>query len=533
MRIAPLFILMLCFLIGFKTFAANYETSPESCYGFPKIKNLKTKPASCIGLVASEAEVSWSWPRKVIILENTAYITALGSWEKNTGQLWKIDLHNGTAKLLFDKTDRTHGLGVGPDGFIYYGDATAIYKFNPQNPIDREVVISNLPDNYRQRDNKVIDSNHPLTDFTFLENGDLVVNIGAPSNDCKKEYASQKACYQRDEQAELRLYPYNSRTNSYDSDFLKLAKGLRNSMGLVHNPILNEIYQVENASDAKGTPDEMNLISLDNFDPNNPLDFGWPFCYGFGNRYTGYEVFKTFCGKQATQPWLLLPPHSAPLDMIYYYGDMFPELNNYLLVSWHGHSENGSRIAAYPTDKNARPLTPSKSQNPLNTPEILIDNWQKRPKGRPVGLAVDSQGAIFIVDDKNNSLIVLATGEGNVKIDSNIGYSTEDLRADFSRESLEEWNQLFQPAFLRTNCNECHSDVVNQNSSLQSLANFIDRGWLKKGEKNLKKQVLWFRINGLGGKIMPPSNTYPSLLDHEAKGDNTLSVLRKWLEKNL
>ena len=61
-------------------------------------------------------------------------------------------------------------------------------------------------------------------------------------------------------------------------------------------------------------------------------------------------------GPAYTKPVRLLPPHSAPLSMLYYDGAMFPQLRGKLLIALHGYRPAGARIAAFTVDRRGIPL---------------------------------------------------------------------------------------------------------------------------------------------------------------------------------
>ena len=50
-----------------------------------------------------------------------------------------------------------------------------------------------------------------------------------------------------------------------------------------------------------------------------------------------------------------MPPHGAPLGMLYYRGDKFPELKDKLLVALHGYRPTGSRVIVYDIDAHGLP----------------------------------------------------------------------------------------------------------------------------------------------------------------------------------
>ena len=73
-------------------------------------------------------------------------------------------------------------------------------------------------------------------------------------------------------------------------------------------------------------PDEIDILKAGG-------DYGWPHCYGNGQRYPG---FAGSCSS-ITPPELSLQAHSAPLGIGFYTGDMFPAAyRNDAFVAFHG-----------------------------------------------------------------------------------------------------------------------------------------------------------------------------------------------------
>jgi glucose/arabinose dehydrogenase len=116
--------------------------------------------------------------------------------------------------------------------------------------------------------------------------------------------------------------------------------------------------------------------------------------------------------------------------MLYYDGAMFPQLRGDLLMTWHGYRETGARIAAFKVDDRGIPLlapharytayaattgdrTVSKAYaGPASDAQILTPGWNRvdgeRPHGFPVGLAVAEDGAIWVAEDKNATILRIA-----------------------------------------------------------------------------------------------------------------------------
>jgi glucose/arabinose dehydrogenase len=167
------------------------------------------------------------------------------------------------------------------------------------------------------------------------------------------------------------------------------------------------------------------------FDEVNRIEagrhYGWPYCYDTRSVTPGWKATSTIrCASSAhTPPVLLLPPHSAPLSLLWYEGAMFPSLRGRLLLSLHGFRGTGGYIVAFATDANGVPVAGKgarypvyggKSQaygaKPSATAFELTPGWDrvagKRPQGSPVGLAVARDGAIWTADDRAGIVIRIA-----------------------------------------------------------------------------------------------------------------------------
>ncbi|GAB4414588.1 MAG: hypothetical protein OHK0056_21540 [Bacteriovoracaceae bacterium] len=234
---------------------SGYKIDTSSlCNGFPKV-NVKTQEGTCMGLVASEAD-GLKRPRRILSLGNNEFIvTEMAGWVANAGKVFLLDAAKNKLTVIFDKVDHAHGLALGPDGLVYIGTRSSIFRFDPRDPKNtKESVIENLP----------AEGSHPLTHFIFDQAGNLIINIGAPSDQClDKSDKPQYPCPQSEGEnpgTALRLYSRNS-DGTY-TKFKVIAKGLRNSMALAIEPNSNQLLQGENSmdfSDAATPLEEINL----------------------------------------------------------------------------------------------------------------------------------------------------------------------------------------------------------------------------------------------------------------------------------
>ncbi|MCF8057872.1 MAG: PQQ-dependent sugar dehydrogenase [Bacteriovoracaceae bacterium] len=464
---------------------SGYTVDTEGlCGGFPKVA-LKTTDDTCLGLVATE-ESGLKRPRRILSVgEGLFIVTDMYGWVANKGIVWLFDSKSRKLTKLFDKVDQAHGLGMGPDGLIYVGTRTSIFRFNLENHLEtKETVISDLP----------LEGNHPLTHFIFDGAGNLIVNVGAPSDQCLDDKdRPQYPCPVSegdDPEASLRLY-FRDGTGAYPS-YKVIAKGLRNSMALAIEPNSGQLFQGENGMDFKDadTPlEEINLIE-------EGAHYGWPYCYEDGLLNPKYKrsllnrrIPKIDCSIYKA-PVAHLPPHSAPLDMMFYQGDLFPEFQGKLIVTLHGYRETGHRIVSLDLNEQFLPLENSRTE--------IVTNWSSEsgltPKGSPVGMTTDKEGNIWFVEDKNKTIMVLTRGDSNV---GDLGGNT--LQIKLSASQVNAYKGLDESIFTNS-CQSCHDQFSGDPKSV--VPELIKSGLIKPGLG--KESPLYQRLIGTeAGQRMP------------------------------
>ncbi|MCK7597682.1 PQQ-dependent sugar dehydrogenase [Microbulbifer sp. CAU 1566] len=468
-------------------FATGYQPLGQTCDGLPKLP-VGTMPGTCLGLLAgTDSGDAFIKPRKALELPegNRILVTDMGGWGGGKGILWLLEYKEGgytqrthTRKLITGM-NLPHDIKLGPDGLIYVGEANQITRFQLQGDqvIQRETVIDGLP--YTAGDHL-----HPLTSFVFLPGGDLLVNAGSKTDDCGLS-SEQQTCSELNTTG-LRRYRYQAELNQWADDFTLLATGLRNSMALVVHAS-GTVLQGENSTDFKDAEEpyeEINVIQPGGF-------YGWPYCF---NRRLSVGKDSAHCDRpDYVEPYSLMPPHVAPLDMLYYDGDLLPTLKNQLLVSWHGYRVVGNRLVSYATSSDGLPQLTERvtfNRDPIAPAQVftshtmaprggssadaqhqeVIGQWNKvdglRPEGAPVGLLQLKDGSLLIVDDKNAALLRLSRGEAYTGVSQQQQVTQIDgLHFDGATRQL-----------LLNNCTGCHLELQGNPGE---LLNRVD-GWLQK-----------------------------------------------------
>jgi len=166
-----------------------YHTSDATCDGWPRAPIGMAK-GFCAGIVvAPPADFGTRTirsPRVLLPLRGSKdfLVTDVGNWNKPGGAVFRITAERGQPAVITPVlTDlyMPHAMAYGPDGKVYVNEQGRIFRFDPVSPDPQatiETVIADAPDT-RTRFNF-----HPLSSFIFDKNNDLLLSVGAPSDQC-------------------------------------------------------------------------------------------------------------------------------------------------------------------------------------------------------------------------------------------------------------------------------------------------------------------------------------------------------------
>ena len=174
------------------------------------------------------------------------------------------------------------------------------------------------------------------------------------------------------------------------------ASGLRNPNGLAWNPQTGALWTTVNERDEIGSdlvPDYMTSVKDGGF-------YGWPYSYYGQHIDARAKPQRPDLIAAAIKPDYALGPHTASLGLAFDTGNLLPShYANGAFIGQHG-SWNRNPPSGYKVI-----FVPFMNGLPTGAPEDVLTGFldaEGNAQGRPVGVAIDKQGALLIADDVGN-----------------------------------------------------------------------------------------------------------------------------------
>ncbi|WP_323845452.1 DUF7133 domain-containing protein [Microbulbifer magnicolonia] len=363
-------------------------------------------------------------------------------------------------RVLIDGLRRPHGLFL-HDNWLYIAESDGVGRV----PFDHS--DGRLAGSYQRILEGLGDEgNHWTKTIAMGPDGWVYLSSGSTCNVCEEEDPRRAAI--------MRFRPDGSSLEIY-------ATGLRNSVGFDWSPKNGSLYATDNGRDWLGDdfpPCELNLVEKNAF-------YGWPYANGnrvpdphFTPEESGANASAEIAQKIAASrpPVHDFPAHNAPLGITFLRSPAQPAgYRDAALValhgSWNRSVKDGYKVVSLHWDERGY----------IHQRDFLwgfLSDDKSEVHGRPVAIAEDASGNIYISDDYAGAVYRVSAGvarsagaaaEGKPRMQAPNKPLVIDSGAALRGEEL----------YRRHNCTQCHAAQVPLRSlakkyNLQTLANYFD-----------------------------------------------------------
>jgi glucose/arabinose dehydrogenase len=280
------------------------------------------------------------------------------------------DGHADEVRVVAKNLESPHSL-VFHEGDLFVGVPTGVIRLADSDDDGIFEKRTTVIDDYPTR-------GHSTRTVLFLPDGRMVVSVGSSCNVCEEEDPRRAAVliYDGPEATGERVF----------------ASGLRNAVGLALHPDTGALWATNNGRDMMGDdlpPETIEVLK-------DGSDHGWPRCHS--GRIEDPEYGYPGACDGVTPPLVEMQAHSAPLGLAFYTGNAFPaEYQGDLFIAFHG-SWNRSVPTGYKVVR-----LPLDGEKPTGPVQDFASGWLVEGSGdvsgRPVGLAVGPDGALYVSDD--------------------------------------------------------------------------------------------------------------------------------------
>lgn len=273
--------------------------------------------------------------------------------------------------------------------WIYVANTDSVWRFPYRNGdlkarAPREIVVAELPGGGLLRG-----GGHWTRDIAF-------------SRDDKKMYVSVGSRSNNDDPGESPAEYHRATILEFNPDGTGIrvfAGGIRNAVGIAVNPTTGQLWASVNERDKLGdnlVPDYITHVQDGGF-------YGWPWFYIGGNQDPRYRGRHAELKDKVIVPDVLLQPHQASLEMLFYQGNQFPAAYRGDIFaaehgSWNKAVRTGYEVVRVPLHQDGH-ATGEYQDFLTGFVTAAGEVW-----GRPVGVAVASDGALMVTDDGSDSV---------------------------------------------------------------------------------------------------------------------------------
>jgi len=271
-------------------------------------------------------------------------------------------------EVMLEGLNRPHGIEV-DGGWLYVAETNAVgrVEFNASDGLAMgkyQRILDDLPSG----------KGHWTRTVKMGPDGWLYVTVGSSCNVCIEE-APERA-------AMLRMRPDGSEQQLF-------ATGLRNSVDFDWSPVNGELFATDNGRDWLGDafpPDELNRIIEGGF-------YGWPYANGNKVPDPDFGEGQQVLIENSIAPAFEFRAHNAPLGMSFLGAQASGYQHTALVAlhgSWNRSSKDGYKVVSLHWDEKGAIEARDFVTGFVSGEEVF---------GRPVSIAEDRDGSIYISDD--------------------------------------------------------------------------------------------------------------------------------------
>jgi glucose/arabinose dehydrogenase len=295
--------------------------------------------------------------------------------------------------------DKPFGIAFYPPGpepqWVYVANTDSVVRFPYQNGDLRArgaaQKICDLPGGGLLRG-----GGHWTRDIAFSLDGRIMyVSVGSHSNDDDSDtHPAEK------DRADVLVF------NPDGSGQKVFASGIRNAVGIAVHPNSGELWVSVNERDGLGdnlVPDYITHVEPGGF-------YGWPWWYMGGVQDPRQKGKHPELKSRVITPDVLIQPHNASLEMLFYQGGQFPQTYRGDIFaaehgSWNRATRTGYEVIRVPMHGGTRAAS---GYEDFLTGFVTADGqvW-----GRPVGVAVAADGSLLVSDDGGDVVWRVSSGK--------------------------------------------------------------------------------------------------------------------------
>lgn len=305
----------------------------------------------------------------------------VGNWQGN--KVWAVTDGGKKKKVIYEGLDWPNGLAF-KNGTLYIAEHTKISKAEGiEDHLDNPPKLVTIYDKLGQ------ERPHGWRYLAIGPDNRLYVSNSSPCNICMPPPTH----------GQIRSIKLDG------SDEQVVARGIRNTVGFDFNPKNGQFYFTQNNRDwmSEDLPNDV----LYRVTKPGKEDFGFPYChqgniadpeFGWGHNCKDYPA-----------PVALLGPHSAPLGMRFYTGEMFPKkYRGAIIIARHGSWNRTRKFGAglVTVELNRKGEAKGEPKDFL-TGFIQGNNYV----GRPVDVLVMKDGSLLVSDDWNGAIYRISYGK--------------------------------------------------------------------------------------------------------------------------